>query len=73
MGGLPADHNAQASRRADWEVDQYSGAVAVLAKDGRLRFVGPRKSGRWEVLEPDTRFNIQLLSPSIRHTTKVIK
>ncbi|MGL4890192.1 MAG: winged helix-turn-helix domain-containing protein [Aeromonas veronii] len=28
-------------------------AVAVLVKDGRLRFVGPRKSGRWEVLDPD--------------------
>ncbi|MFQ2459221.1 winged helix-turn-helix domain-containing protein [Aeromonas caviae] len=27
--------------------------VAVLVKDGRLRFVGPRKSGRWEVLDPD--------------------
>ncbi|MEH8222469.1 Fic family protein [Aeromonas veronii] len=28
-------------------------AVAVLVKAGRLRFVGPRKSGRWEVLDPD--------------------
>ena len=27
-------------------------AVAVLVKDGRLRFVGPRKSGCWEVLDP---------------------
>lgn len=25
-------------------------AVAVLVKAGQLRFVGPRKSGRWEVL-----------------------
>ncbi|MFB2866440.1 hypothetical protein [Aeromonas sp. MdU4] len=29
-------------------------AVTVLVKAGRLRFVGPRKSGRWELLEPDT-------------------
>ncbi|WP_421305725.1 hypothetical protein [Aeromonas veronii] len=29
-------------------------AVAVLVKNGRLRFVGPRKSGRWEVLDTDS-------------------
>lgn len=27
-------------------------AVAALVKAGRLRFVGPRKGGRWEVLTP---------------------
>ncbi|MFQ2027458.1 Fic family protein [Aeromonas veronii] len=63
----------QVAERIGESTSTVERAVAVLAKDGRLRFVGPRKSGRWEVLEPDTRFNIQLLSPSIRHTTKVIK
>lgn len=29
-------------------------AVAVQVKAGRLRFVGPRKSGRWDVLKSDT-------------------
>lgn len=28
-------------------------SASALVKDGRLRFVGPRKSGRWEVLDPD--------------------
>jgi len=26
-------------------------ASAKLAKEGRLRYVGPRKGGHWEVLE----------------------
>ncbi len=29
-------------------------AVAVLVKAGKLRFVGPRKSGCWEVLGSST-------------------
>ncbi|MGL5040920.1 MAG: winged helix-turn-helix domain-containing protein [Aeromonas sp.] len=29
-------------------------SASALVKEGRLRFVGPRKSGRWEVLDPDT-------------------
>ncbi|MDU7781404.1 MAG: Fic family protein [Aeromonas caviae] len=28
-------------------------SASALVKDGRLRFVGPRKSGHWEVLDPD--------------------
>ncbi|MFQ1821861.1 winged helix-turn-helix domain-containing protein [Aeromonas veronii] len=28
-------------------------SASALVKEGRLRFVGPRKSGRWEVLNPD--------------------
>ncbi len=63
----------QVAERIGMSTSTVERAVAVLVKDGRLRFVGPRKSGRWEVLDPDTRFNIQLVSPSIRHITKVIK
>ncbi len=43
----------QVAERIGKSTSTVERAVAVLVKDGRLRFVGPRKSGRWEVLDPD--------------------
>ncbi|WP_434471733.1 winged helix-turn-helix domain-containing protein [Aeromonas veronii] len=43
----------QVAERIDKSTSTVERAVAVQVKDGRLRFVGPRKSGRWEVWDPD--------------------
>ena len=43
----------QVAERIGKSTSTVERAVAVLVKDGRLRFVGPRKSGRWEVLDHD--------------------
>lgn len=43
----------QVAERIGKSTSTVERAVAVLVKDGRLRFVGPRKSGHWEVLDPD--------------------
>ena len=43
----------QVAERIGKSTSTVERAVAVLVKDGRLCFVGPRKSGRWEVLDPD--------------------
>ncbi|MEL6092780.1 winged helix-turn-helix domain-containing protein [Plesiomonas shigelloides] len=43
----------QVAERIGKSTSTVERAVAMLDKEGRLRFVGPRKSGRWEVLDPD--------------------
>ncbi|MFM5624332.1 MULTISPECIES: winged helix-turn-helix transcriptional regulator [Aeromonas] len=43
----------QVAERIGKSTSTVERAVALLVKDGRLRFVGPRKSGHWEVLDPD--------------------
>lgn len=43
----------QVAERIGKSTSTVDRAVAVLVKEGRLRFVGPRKSGRWKVLDSE--------------------
>ena len=43
----------QVAERIGKSTSTVERAVAMLVKDGQLRFVGPRKSGRWEILDPE--------------------
>jgi Fic family protein len=45
---------AEVAERIDKSARTVERSASALVKEGRLRFVGPRKSGRWEVLDPDT-------------------
>ncbi|HHQ4717468.1 TPA: winged helix-turn-helix transcriptional regulator [Aeromonas veronii] len=49
----PAITLKQVAERIGKSTSTVDRAVAVLVKEGRLRFVGPRKSGRWKVLDSE--------------------